>query len=168
MKPLSQMPTDLKRRIDRIDRDLENSIRDTIRAAARAAKAEQEDELRGDAGGDLRLSRVRSGRGARVGARYDLTGTGAATTATIKAVGPVPLLANPTPAHAIPKTGTRLRRARRRLLLRDGNIRSSVNHPGTRGKDTWNQGRRKAEPKVQTIIGRRTDQVMIRSFRAGN
>lgn len=161
--PLSQMPRDIANRLDRVEKDLERSRRATMRAAAQAAKDEQLRVMRGDAGGDLTLSRVRSGRGAKIGARYDFTADG---NVLVKAVGPVPLIANPSKAHLIPRQSAR--RGRKRLRLADGSIRLSVDHPGTKGKDTWNRGRRQATPVVTRVIGDRTDRTIIRSFRAGD
>lgn len=162
VRSLSQMPADLRRRIDRIEDDLEQSRRATIRAAANAAKDAQLVVMRGDAGGDLTLSRVRSGKGAKIGARYDFSPDG---NVLVKATGPVQLIANPSRPHPIPRA--RGRRARKRLVLRDGGVRLIVNHPGTRGKNTWNRGRIFAAPRVAAIIGDRTDRTIIRSFRAG-
>lgn len=160
--PLSQMPRDIAKRIDRIEKDLEQSRRATMRAAGAAAKDEQLKVMRHDAGGDLTLSRVRSGKGAKIGARYDFTPD---ANVIVKATGPVPLIANPSEPHVIPRQNAR--RARRRLLLRDGGIRSVVGHPGTRGKDTWNRGRRDAHPRITKVIGARTDRTIVQSFRAG-
>lgn len=162
VRPLAQMPGDLRRRIDRIEHDLEQSRRATMRAAGQAAKDAQLIALRADSGGDLSLSRVRSGKGAKIGARYDLTTDG---NVLVKATGPVQLIANPSRPHEIPRAGGR--RARKRLVLRDGGVRLTVNHPGTRGKDTWSKGRVLARPRVTAIIGDRTDRTIIRSFRAG-
>jgi hypothetical protein len=166
VKPLSQLPADLTKRVTRIDKAINDSIRDTVRAAAIAAKDAQLDEMRGDTGGDLILSRVRSGKGARIGTRYDLTGTGKNTLATIRATGPVPLVANPTKPHPIPKVGPRARR-RKRLAIPGVGVRMNANHPGTRGKDTWNDGRVKAVPRVTAIVERRTDNAVTKAFKAG-
>lgn len=157
---ISHLAGDLTKRINKIDKAIEQSKRDTLRAAATAAKAAQEDQMRGDAGGDLRLSRVRSGKGAKIGARYDVT----VDSANIRAIGPVPLIANPIKAHQIPKVGGR----RRKLLAIPGiGVRASAHHPGTPGKDTWNRGREKAQPKVTTIVGRRTDAAVRKAFESG-
>jgi hypothetical protein len=164
VKPLSQMPVDLKRRVDKIDRDIQGSVRESVRLAALAAKAEQQDEMRRDAGGDLRLSRVSSGRGAAIGARYDLIGTGASTLATVKATGPVPLIANNVKAHRIPRAN---RRRRGVLSIPGIGVRASAQHPGTKGKDTWDDGRTKAVRKVDVIVAKRTDIVVRRSFQNG-
>lgn len=163
VKPLSQMPSDLRRRIDKIETAIERSARDSIRAAAAEAKATQQDVMRRDAGGDLRLSRVRSGRGAKIGASYKLTPV-SPWSATVRATGPVPLIASRIKPHAIPKAG---RRRRKMLAIPGIGVRASVQHPGTKGKDTWDRGRKRAAPKVTKIIGRRTDEAVKRAFLTG-
>lgn len=157
VSPLSQMPSDLLKRINKIEKALMDARKDTLRAAAEAAKEAQQDVMRGDAGGDLILSRVRSGRGAKIGARYKLGLDGA----EISATGPLPLLANPIKPHQISsKRG-------RSLAIPGIGVRASAHHPGTRGKDTWNRGREKAEPKVTKIVGKRTDDVVRKAFQSG-
>jgi len=162
-RDISHLGSDLKSRVDKIDAAIDRSARDSMRLAAQTAKAEQLDVMKGDAGGDLRLGRVRSGRGAAIGARYDIRGTGRTTSAEIKATGPLPLLANPIPAHKIPKGGRR----RKVLAIPGIGVRASAHHPGTKGKDTWNRGREKAEPKVTKVIGKTTDAAVTRAFRSG-
>ncbi len=160
---ISHLPGDLRKRIDALDIAIDKSARESVKLAALAAKVEQLDVMRADAGGDLRLGRVRSGKGAAIGVRYDLIGTGRNVSAEVKATGPVPLLANPIPAHRIPKASRR----RKVLAIPGIGVRASANHPGTKGKDTWNRGRERAEPKVRTVIGRNTDEAVIRAFRSG-
>jgi hypothetical protein len=163
LRDVSHLPGDLKRRVDKIETAIDKSARESVRLAAQAAKGIQLDVMKSDAGGDLKLSRVRSGKGAAIGARYDLRGMGRESTAGVKATGPVPLIANPSKAHAIPKKGRR----RKVLAIPGIGVRASVQHPGTKGKDTWNRGREKAERKVRTVIGRNTDQVVAKAFRSG-
>jgi hypothetical protein len=162
VRDISHLGSDLRRRVEKIERAIDTGARDIIRQAAQEAKDAQLDTLRRDAGGDLRLSGV-GRRGAAIGARYDLRGMGRESTAEVKATGPVPLIANPSKAHAIPKKGRR----RKVLAIPGIGVRASVQHPGTRGKDTWNRGREKAERKVKTVIGRNTDQVVAKAFRSG-
>lgn len=158
-RDVKHMPADLRKRINKIESDVVKSQRDIEKAAGLAAKQVQESEMRQDAGGNLHLSRVRSGKGARIGARFDRGATGM----NVKATGPVPLIANDVRAHTIPKA----RRNRRLLAIPGIGVRASVNHPGTKGKDTWNDGRTKAIPVIHTIIGKKSDAVVIRSFKAG-
>lgn len=164
-KSITQLGPDLFKRIDKIDRALDRDFqRDTLKAAGAVAVEAQEAEMRSDAGGDLFLGRVRSGKGAKIGARvmgFTLD------SANIKAVGPVPLLANPTKAHQIPKTGARVRRRREVLAIPGVGPRASANHPGTRGKDTWNRGRDRAEPRVTLIVRKRADLTVVGAFKSG-
>lgn len=162
--PLATMPADLARRIAKIEKAIEASERDSIRRAAIVAKEAQLAQMRSDVGANLRLDRVRSGKGAAIGARYNLSGKGAAASATVKATGPVPLVANPIKPHRIPRAG---RRRRGVLAIPGIGVRASAEHPGTRGKDTWNVGRREAEPRVTQIIQRNTDAAVVRAFRSG-
>lgn len=162
-RDIKYMPADIRKRLNKIESDVVKSKRDIEKAAALAAKQIQLTEMKHDAGGDLRLSRVRSGKGAKIGARYDTFGRWT----EVRATGPVPLVAHPMPEHSIPKTGSRLRNRRKTLLLPDGGFRKGVDHPGTKGKDTWDDGKAKALPVVDKIIGKKSDAVVIKSFKAG-
>ena len=117
-------------------------------------------------GGDSALSNV--GRGARVGARYDVKGN-TNPTALVRATGPLHLLDNPTRAHQIT---AKVRKGRSRasrssfynaIFGGSGGFsgvqpmrtpygpRYRVNHPGTRGKRTFFDGVDRARgflPKV--------------------
>ena len=158
-RDISHLAGDLKRRADKIDRAIKTHESEMLRAGAMAAKGAQLDVMKVDAGGDLTLSRVRSGRGAKVGVSFTLT----PHSATVKATGPLPLLANPIPPHAIPKKGRR----RKVLAIPGIGVRASAQHPGTKGKDTWNRGREKAIPKVKVAISRKSDEVVKRAFLSG-
>lgn len=99
--------------------------------------------------GDLRLSRARSIRAARSGGasqrvdvRVRVVGAGRRAEARVLPVGPVSLIEKPTRRHRIPRaySGT-YSMARRRKADRRGFVwipgvgfRTSVQHPGTRGK----------------------------------
>lgn len=156
-RDISHLAGDLTKRVNKIDQGIKKGRADILRAGATAAKAEQLKVLSADSGGDLRLSRVRSGKGAKIGARYDISGE----TATIKATGPVPLLANPTKAHRIPKKAGKL------IAIPGIGVRAFADHPGTRGKDSWNKGRDNAEPKVRKAIHDKTDDVVKQAFLSG-
>lgn len=157
--PLSRMPGDLKRRVDKIDRAIKTEERDMLRAGAMAAKGVHLEVMKADAGGDLTLSRVRSGRGAKVGVSFTVM----PHPAIVKATGPLPLLANRIPSHRIPKNGRR----RKVLSIPGIGVRASAQHPGTKGKDTWDKGREKAIPKVKVAIAKRSDEVVRRAFLSG-
>lgn len=165
-RDISHLAGDLTKRIHALDKAIERDGRDTLRAAAAEAKAAQLDVMKADAGGDLVLGRVRSGRGAKIGASTSVSLMGDKFTATVKATGPVPLLANTIPAHAIPKAGGRARR-RKVLVIPGVGVRESAHHPGTKGKDTWNRGREKAQPRVTRVVTNRTDKSVKRAFQSG-
>lgn len=189
-RPITSMPSDLRRRIDAIGRASQAAAVRTTRKAAEAAKREQEAELRRDSGGDMVLSgTARRGRGARrVGATIRIVNRNSTNvTAEIKAVGPVPLIANDTVGHVIRSAYVRgaYRSSRsggqifgpaapaitgnRRAVLNIPGVgfRRSARHPGTRGKNTWNEGRRKATIVVREVINRESDNVVRDAFRRG-
>lgn len=100
-------------------------------------------------GGDMRLSRVRSGRGARIDTVVRQVGTGSRTQGRVVPSGPIMLVEDDTRAHRSPFSylgvrsgGTRsYSMARRRKATRSGYLfipgvgfRSAARHPGTKGK----------------------------------
>jgi hypothetical protein len=131
-----------------------------VRAGAAPLEQEARENLRRASDGDLRLSRVRSGKGARVDVKVATQGSGSGTRALVLPVGPVSLLEGNTRRHVEPfgYSGTagaggrrryatagqtlagggaaRRKRARGgRLLAIPGiGVRTHVNHPGTSGK----------------------------------
>lgn len=85
---------------------------------------------KGRTGGDGRLSGV--GRnGARVGARFDKRGGNM----VVRATGPAHLIEGDTKAHRI--TPKKRRASRKRAIATPYGPRSSVQHPGTRGRPTF-------------------------------
>lgn len=120
-----------------------------VRAGAAPLETQARTNLRRVSGGDQVLSRVRSGKGARVDVRVTLQGSGTGTRAVVLPVGPVSLVENDTRAHRIPfqylaeRTGGRrsYSMARRRRAQRAGvvvipgvGVRAHVRHRGTRGQ----------------------------------
>lgn len=120
-----------------------------VRAGAAPLETQARVNLRRASGGDLRLSRVRSGRGARVDVQVKVQGSGTGTRALVLPVGPVSLVENDTRPHREPfaylseRTGgqrsysmdRRRRRVRSRVLAIPGvGVRTHVRHPGTSGK----------------------------------
>lgn len=100
-------------------------------------------------GGDSRLSRVRSGKGAAIALRVRTVGTGSRTRAEVVPTGPIMLVERDTRRHREPfqyvseRTGgrrsysmARRRKAARSPLMNIPGIgwRRRVNHPGTKGK----------------------------------
>lgn len=155
--PLDRLPQDLAKRLEKIERAAQQAAKAARHAAGKAAKAAQLKQMEHDAGGDLVLGRVRSGRGAKIGARYDFDSVG---NPEVKAIGPVPLLANPIPEHEIlPKKG--------QALVIGGDFYASASHPGTPGKDTWNKGREEAKREVSKIVDATISPAIRRAFKEG-
>lgn len=143
----------------------------TVRIARAAIQA--------GSGGDNRLSNV--GRGARVGARYDVRGT-QNPTALVYATGPLHLLDNPTRPHQItPKVKKGRSRASRaafynaifggeggfgsaRPLRTPYGPRYRVQHPGTKGKRTWQRSIDRAEPFLPKIFAEQQRRELRRYF----
>jgi hypothetical protein len=119
-----------------------------VRAGAAPLADQARVNLRRASGGDLRLSRVRSGKGARVDVKVTVQGSGSGARALVLPVGPVSLVENDTRAHRQPfrylaeRTGgrrsysmdRRRRAVRSRVMVLPGiGVRTHVRHPGTRG-----------------------------------
>ena len=106
----------------------------------------------------MRLSGV-GRRGAKVGARFDIKGDGV----DVKATGPLHFVANPMSPHRIPKQ--RGPRARKRYAVIPGvGVRAYANHPGTRGKNTWNRQSRKAREAASAQIRDRYTKIARKAF----
>ncbi len=101
-------------------------------------------------GGDSRLSRVRSGKGAAIRTRVRMTGSGSRARAEVVPTGPIMLVERDTKRHALPRQMLAQRTggarsysmARRRSASRRGflyipgvGFRTKAQHPGTKGKE---------------------------------
>lgn len=107
-----------------------------------AAKTILLGELGSAVGSDLKLSGVGKS-GVKLGVRYDVKGRTNAT-ALLKATGPWQLIERDTKPHTI-RPRSRRRKAGKKALAINGEVRASAQHPGTRGKEPWAKGRRKVE-----------------------
>jgi hypothetical protein len=94
-------------------------------------------------GGDSRLSRVRSGRGAAIAVDVDVVGAGSRASARVTPTGPIMLVEEDTSPHRSPFTyrgagysmANRRRAGRRGFLFIPGiGFRAAARHPGTKGK----------------------------------
>jgi hypothetical protein len=118
-------------------------------ASARVLDQQATANLRAAAGGDLKLSRVRSGKGATIALRVRTVGSGSRTRAEVVPTGPIMLIEGDTRRHVQPRLslaertdGARsysMARRRKATRARAMNIpgvgwRTKVNHPGTKGK----------------------------------
>jgi hypothetical protein len=130
-----------------------------VRAGAGPLADQARTNLRAATGGDMRLSRVRSGKGARVDVTVQLQGSGSGARALVLPTGPVSLVENDTRPHVQPfqyvgeRTGgrrsysmARRRRARRSpvLVIPGVGVRSYVRHPGTTGSQPVGRAMRMA------------------------
>jgi hypothetical protein len=191
-KPLGSAAGDFARHLQKMSTAVEKGRRDTVAQAAQVAKTEHLVVMRRDSGGDLRLSGVNRAKGragnAKIGARYDIKpGVGSrSATAVIKATGPLQIIANDTSGRVIrsayakgkyrrggkgksqfigPTTSGQFSGDRRAVLNIPGiGFRRSARHPGTKGKDTWNDGQRRAAPKVARVMDRETANIVTRGF----
>jgi len=182
-------------RIGRLAQTVEKGSFDTLSRAADKGKSEQMKVIRQHSGGDYRMSGVGRAKGragnARVGANYRVTKT--KMEAFIKATGPLHLLENDTRGRVIRSAyqtgkyrrasrgsggammsqfigpalpGSTFRGGRRAVLNIPGvGFRRSARHRGTRGKQTWTLGRKKAEPVIAKTMSGRTTSVIIQGMK---
>lgn len=108
------------------------------RAGAEVLETAARVNLLSATGGDLRLSRVRSGKGARVNLSVKTEGAGSGTRSLVVPTGPVMLVEAKTRAHVQPFGYTYNRRVQKRgrkpVHIPGVGVFARVQHPGTRGK----------------------------------
>jgi hypothetical protein len=148
--------TDLAASIDGAARSVEPGQRKALNASSLFVTREIRTGIRRDTGGDSRMSGVGS-KGARVGAKYAVRGDKAYITAT----GPIHLLERDTSPRTIPKK----RRRRAKVLKIGGNFRRRVEHPGTKGKHTFERTWKRAAPESVNIYGRELSRAIERGWR---
>lgn len=115
---------------------------EAVRTAAEVLEPVARENVARAAGGDSKLSRVRSGRGAVVGVELRVRGAGSRAQAVVVPKGPVLLIEDDTKAHTEPfqysanySMGRRRKASRRGFLFIPGvGFRARARHPGTQGK----------------------------------
>lgn len=177
---------DLGKRIVKLTQAVEKGRVDAVKRSAEKAKAEQLSVIRADSGGDLMLSGVNKSKGrpgnAKLSVNYRVRSSGLTATALLKATGPLQIISNDTSGRVIRSAyssnvrGTAARRrggargfigpvvpgqfaggGRKAVLNIPGvGFRRSARHPGTKGKDTWQRGRKKAEPVIAVEMRKST------------
>ena len=151
---------DYARRVALLPGALVDATPDAVRSGAETLEDAARVELLAATGGDMRLSRVRSGKGGTIRLEVRVDGAGRSARGIVVPLGPVMLVEGPTKAHREPfdysgvlGAGGRRRYATageqlaaggtaRRRRARRGSVvvvpgfgpRSSVKHPGTSGK----------------------------------
>ena len=84
-------------------------------------------------------------RGQRVGVRFDLRSD---NEAIVKMTGPAHLLERDTKAHRIPRERKTSRAKKRYAVIPGVGVRAYANHPGTKGKHTFERGVEDSKPQV--------------------
>jgi hypothetical protein len=173
-------------------RTVEGASVETVKRSSAVAEHEQLRRMRSDSGGDLKLSGVNKAKGrpgnTKIGVKTKVTRQGSGAVATVSATGPLQIINNPTRGRVIRSAygaGTRGGRGgrgtrgfvgpvlagqfgggRRAVLNIPGiGYRRSARHPGTRGKNTWQEGRKAAEPKIRRVMSTRTTTVISKAMK---
>jgi hypothetical protein len=149
---------DLARTAHQLPRELQAAEQRGVRKSALLVTRGIRDEVRA-ATGDNRLSGV-GRRGARVGAKYDVSG-GTNPTAVIRATGPLHLIDRDTDPHTI---APRKRRGAKALRLANGSFAASVRHPGTRGKHVWGKGIGKTRAGTRRVFANEIHTAMVKAI----
>ncbi len=146
---MTQTVTDWAARAATLPAALVDATPRAVRAGAQVLEAQARANVARATGGDLRLSRVRSGKGATIALRVRTVGSGSRTRAEVIPTGPIMLVERDTKAHMQPRQNLAQRTggarsysmARRRSATRARamNIpgigwRIRAKHPGTKGK----------------------------------
>lgn len=165
---------------------IEGASVETVTKSADAALKIQEARIKRDSGGDSKLSGVGAAKGrpgnANVGVRVKVDKSKTRPSALIAATGPLQIINNDTVGHVIrsaygsgagrrsgksKKFGKLSQAAGPGLSFGGGAInipgigfRQSVRHPGTKGKGTWQEGRKTAEPAIRKSMSQRTFNVV--------
>lgn len=104
-------------------------------------------------------------RGARLGVKYTVSGSGARAKANVSGDGPWPLLDNPSVPHRIPRERSRRSRKRARVLKLPNGFASYVEHPGTKGKRVFATARDAAVPDATDAAWRVFLATVTKAFR---
>lgn len=158
----SRSPAELVRKLENAARSVESAGRAGVRSAALAATTVIRHEVAAVVPSG-RLSGVGKS-GAKVSVGFDVKGT-TNPTALIRARGPLHLVENKTKPHPITPKRRRGGAGKVGLRLKDGNVRSAVNHPGTKGQRPFAKGTAKAGPPAAAAFNAAIRGSMVRSFR---
>ena len=162
----------------------------TVGKAAAAAASHHQAVIDRDTGGDGKLSGVNAAKGrpgnTKVGVTVKVDKRQTSPSAVIKATGPLQIINNDTAGHVIRSAylsgkgrkgfiGPSLPgqfSARKKgqigpvlstkavLNIPGVGFRASARHPGTKGKQTWQVGAKRAAPAIQQQMSRRTHNVI--------
>jgi len=115
---------------------------EAVRSSAEVLEQAARVNLSVATGGDLRLSRVRSGKGAHINLSVAVRGAGRSAEGVVVPTGPIMLVEQATKRHAIPFVYTYNRRVKKRgntkVIRIPGGVGTGyatrIVHPGTAGK----------------------------------
>lgn len=144
------------KRLQKIEREIKGASRAAVDAAAFEMKKAVDAEIVRVA--PSRRLRGVGRRGARIGVRYDLKGT-KNPTAVVRAFGPLHLIERKTGGHMIAP-----RRRGRGLVLKDGQVRRAVHHPGTRGRFPFKKGVERGQPHALKKLIKAHEDALKRGF----
>lgn len=116
-------------------------------------------------GGDSRLSGVGK-KGAKVGARYKVKGTGANVSSLVFATGPLHLIERDTDPHdEFPRRERFGRSTGPKALVTPYGVRASVLHPGTKGQHPFERAVDATAPDALRIFQRGLEQALRKAFK---
>lgn len=174
---------------------INGAVKKGVQSASLAAKTTILTSAAPDTGGDMRLSRWRSGKGIKIDAGYKVDDMGVTVKSVVKPrpVGVWSLLEHGAVQHSIvPGARKKQRRAGRTLLdgvagpvlpgtvlasgrtkkqsgrvlsFGPGQVAAYATHPGTSGKNTWSRGATAAKPIAVEVFQRTHRAALIGAFR---
>lgn len=167
-------PEQFARKMATLGPRMERNLKGSVNKAAFVLKTSVQANLLPDTGGDFRMSGVgskatRARGGAPVGVRYTVKNDDKGDpTALLRMTGPAHLLERDTAPHTIlPKGVGRVQGRRTRanrlaarqnlydvLFQAEGSAIRGRQHPGTKGKHTFEKGIERATPAARKILGR--------------
>lgn len=149
----SRSPAELASKLRNAGGAIDGAAKDGVAKAALMVKTNVVAEMRG-------VTRLRGvgKRGAKVGVRYDIKGTGNPT-ALIRMTGPAQLLERDTRPHEIKPRGKK-----KAINIPGIGPRASAHHPGTKGKHPWARGLARSLPKVGEVMRREQAESLRRFF----
>jgi hypothetical protein len=158
---VSRSPQELAFKINTAAKQFQYANEDGVKKAAQAYKRSVLNEARRDVGADLRMRRW-GRRGVKLGAGYSFNkNPQPRAVLTPRPAGVWSALSNGTRPHEI---RTRRRKGAKALRVGDG-FAASVQHPGAKGKRTWQRGIAAARPTAMQAFRQEHRKKLAKVFR---